>query len=179
MFIKFDSSSNHESHLDVIESSYITHFHTQAFKKISQVVIFNLSSCDSSPPLEPVTGESSNDHKMSYTDPNSIPSVAMGFRRWEEVMRKDPFWYFSDDQLWPFNFQPNISKLEYLDFCSSDCKTKDSSGKLRIGGRNGQKPIFVFWVFHLHKSLWLFTSPKAEPWARDPREIFETWVFIF
>ena len=30
----------------------------------------------------------------------------MGSRRWEEEMRKYPFWYFSDDQLWLFNFHP-------------------------------------------------------------------------
>ena len=30
----------------------------------------------------------------------------MGSRRWEEVMRENPFWYFSDDQLWLFNFHP-------------------------------------------------------------------------
>lgn len=81
MFIKINSSSNHESHQDVIPSSYLTHLYTQAFKKISQVVIFKLSSCDSSPPLEPVIGESSNDHKMSYTHPNLIPSDTMGSRR--------------------------------------------------------------------------------------------------
>jgi hypothetical protein len=91
MFNKFNSTSKHESHRDVKPSSYLTHFHTQAFKKISQVVIFKLSSCDSSPPLEPVTGESSNVHEMSYTHPNLIPSVAMGFGRREEEMRKDPF----------------------------------------------------------------------------------------
>jgi hypothetical protein len=91
MFIKFDSSSDHESHRDVIPSSYLTHLHTQAFRKITQVVIFKLSSCDSSPPLEPVTGESSNDHKMSHTHPNLISSVAMGSRRKEEEMSKDPF----------------------------------------------------------------------------------------
>ena len=72
MFIKFNSLSNHESHRDLIPSSYLTHLHTQAFRKISQLVIFKLSSCDSSPPLEPVTSESSNDHRMSYTHPNSI-----------------------------------------------------------------------------------------------------------
>jgi hypothetical protein len=72
MFIKFDSSSNHETHQDVIQNSYLTHLHTQAFRKFSQVVIFKLSSCDSSPPLKPVTGESSNDHRMSYTHPNLI-----------------------------------------------------------------------------------------------------------
>ena len=65
--------------------------HTQALIKISQVVIFRLSSCDSSPPIEPVTGESSNNHKMSYNHPNLIPSVAMGSRRRDEEMRKDPF----------------------------------------------------------------------------------------
>ena len=98
MFIKFNNSSNHESHQDVIPSSYLTHFHTQAFRKISQLVIFKLSSCDSSLPLNPVTGEPSNMHKMSYTHLNLITSVAMGSRRREEKMRKDPFWYFF---LWP------------------------------------------------------------------------------
>ena len=91
MFIKFNSLRNHESHKDVKPSSYLTNLHTQAFKKISQLVIFKLSSCDSSPPLEPVTGESSNDHKMSYTHPNLISSIAIGSRRKQEVMRKDPF----------------------------------------------------------------------------------------
>ena len=71
-FIKFDSSRNHESHQDVIPSSYLTHLHTQTFRKFTQAVIFKLSSCDSSPPLEPVTGESPNDHWMSSTHPNSI-----------------------------------------------------------------------------------------------------------
>jgi hypothetical protein len=81
MFIKINSLRNHETHQDVIPSSYLTHLHTQSFKKISQVVIFKLSSCDSSPPLEPLTGESSNDHKMHYTHPNLIMSVAMGSKR--------------------------------------------------------------------------------------------------
>jgi hypothetical protein len=90
-FIKINSLNNHESHRDVIPSSYLTHLHTQDFRKISQVVIFNLSSCDSSPPLEPITGESSNGHKRSYTHPNSIPSIDMGSRRREEEMGKDPF----------------------------------------------------------------------------------------
>ena len=91
MFIKFDSSSNNETHRDVRPSSYLTSFNTQAFRKFLQVVMFKLSPCDSSPPLEPVTSESSNDHKMPYTHPNLISSVSMGSRRSEEVMRKDPF----------------------------------------------------------------------------------------
>ena len=91
MFIKFYSLSNHETHQDVIPSAYLIHLHTQAFRKFSQVVIFKLSSCDSSPPLEPVTSETSNDHKMSYTHPNSIPSVDMGYMRKEEEMGKKLF----------------------------------------------------------------------------------------
>jgi hypothetical protein len=64
---------------------------TQDFRKVSQLVIFKLSSCDLSPPLKPVTGGSSKVHKMIYTHPNSILSVAMGSRRQEEEMREDPF----------------------------------------------------------------------------------------
>ena len=56
----------------------------------SQLVIFKLSSCDLSPPLEPVTGGSLKVRKMSYTQPNSILSIDMGSRRKEEDMSKDP-----------------------------------------------------------------------------------------
>ena len=64
---------------------------TQAFRKISQLVIFKLSSCDLSPPLEPVTSESLKLCKMSYTHPNLIPLVAMGSRRQDDEMIKDTF----------------------------------------------------------------------------------------
>ena len=163
MFIKFGSSRNYESHQDWISSSWIIHMHTQAFRNISQLVIFKLSSCDLSPPLEPVTCESLKLHKMSYTHPNSIPSVCMGSRRQEEDIRKHPFWDFRADRLWPFNFQSNIFKFEYLGFYSSDRKIEDSSGKLEIRRRHGEKPILRFWMFHLQNSLWLFTSLKVEP----------------
>ena len=153
--------------------------HTQAFGKISKLVNFELLPCDLSPPLNPPVGGFSKDRKMSYTHPNSISSVAMGSRRREEKMRKCPFWDFSVDQLWPFNFQLEILKIIYLSFCSSDWKTEDSSGKIEIERRSGENHILIFWVFHLWKYLWLFTSPEAEPWAWDPGEIFETWVFIF
>ena len=63
--------------------------HTQAFRKISQLVIFKLSSCDLSPPLEPLTSESSNVHKMSYTHPNLIRQwlwvLGCEKKRWEKT----------------------------------------------------------------------------------------------
>ena len=64
---------------------------TQDFRKISQLVIFKLPSCDLSPPLKPVTGGSSKVRKMSHTHPKLILSVAMGSRKQEEEMRKYPF----------------------------------------------------------------------------------------
>jgi hypothetical protein len=65
--------------------------HSQSFKKISQLLNFKLFPCDLSPPLKLAVGGFSKDRKMSYTHPNSIPSVAMGSRRQGEEMRKDPF----------------------------------------------------------------------------------------
>ena len=94
MFTRFDSLSNYELHQDWITSTSLTDMHTQDFRKISQLVNFKLSSCDLSPPLKPVTGGSLKVRKMSYTHPNSISSVYIGFRRQEEEMRKDPFLYF-------------------------------------------------------------------------------------
>jgi hypothetical protein len=64
---------------------------TQAFRKISQLVIFMPSSCDLSPPLKPVTSGSLKIRKMSYTHPNLIMSVDMGSRRKEEEMKKETF----------------------------------------------------------------------------------------
>ena len=65
--------------------------HIQAFGKISSLVIFRLSSCDSSPPFKLIVGGSSKVHKMSYTHQNLIPSVAMGSMRQGEEMGKNPF----------------------------------------------------------------------------------------
>ena len=62
-----------------------------AFKNISSLVIFRLSSCDSSPPLKLTVGGSLKVHKMSYTHPNTIPLVDMKSMRQEEEMRKNPF----------------------------------------------------------------------------------------
>ena len=81
MFIKFENSSNYESHQDGISSSWLSHMNTKSFRKISQLVLFKLSSCDLSPPLKPVTGGSLKIRKMGYTHPNLILSVDIGSRR--------------------------------------------------------------------------------------------------
>jgi hypothetical protein len=91
MFTKSDSLRNFDPYQYWKTSTSLTHIHTQDFRDISQLVIFKLSSCDLSPALNPVIGRSSKVRKMSYTHPNSIPSVAMGSWRQEEEIRKDPF----------------------------------------------------------------------------------------
>jgi hypothetical protein len=99
MFTKFESLSNYDLCQDCKSSSRLIHMHTQAFGKISQLVIFELFPCDLSPPLKLVVGGISKDHKMSYTHPNSSLSVAMSSRRQEEEMRKDHFLHFWVDRL--------------------------------------------------------------------------------
>ena len=65
--------------------------HTEDFRKILQLVNFELFPCDLSPPLKAAVGGFLKDRKMSYTHPHSIPSVVMGSRRQGEEMRKYPF----------------------------------------------------------------------------------------
>ena len=55
-----------------------------SFQKDFTTCKFQAISLWPSPPLKPVVGGFSKDLKMSYTHPNSIPSVAMGSRRQEE-----------------------------------------------------------------------------------------------
>ena len=159
MFNKFESLTTSESHHDWESSTWIIQIHIQAFRKISSLVCFRLSSCNSSPPLRLVVGGSLKVYKMSYTYENSILSVAMSYMRQEEDMEKNPFWDFWAGRLWPFNFQTEIFKFKYLGFCSSDRKSEDSSRNIKIERRHGEKPLLIFWVFHLRKSLWLFNFP--------------------
>ena len=91
MLTKSDSLRNFEPYQDWNTSTSLTHMHTQDFRKISQLVIFKLSSCDLSPPLKLTVDGSSKVHKMSYTHPNLILLVSMSSMRQEEEMGKNPF----------------------------------------------------------------------------------------
>ena len=156
---KFESLSTCESHQNWESSTWLTQMHIQSFRKISSLVSLRLSFCDPSPPLKLIVGGSSKVNKKCYTHPNSIPSVSMSSMSQKEEMGKNPFWYFWTNRLWPFNFESEIFKFKYLGFCSSDWETKDSSRNIEIERRHGEKPILIFWLFHLLKSLWLFNFP--------------------
>ena len=90
MFTKSNSLRNFDPYQDWNTSTSLTHMHTQAFGKISQLLNFKLSSSELSPPLKPVASGSLKVHKMSYTHQNLIPIVYMGSRRQEEDISKDP-----------------------------------------------------------------------------------------
>ena len=156
----------------------------QAFKNISSLVIFRLSSCDSSPPLRLAVSGSSKVPKMSYTHPNSILLVAMSFMRQEEEMIKIPFWNFQADQLWPFNFRPKSSNSNIL--VSPHWKTEDSSGKLEIERRHGEKPIFEILsvsppevLVALQLPLGLISSPGPRRNFQDKGFHFFTQIYHF
>ena len=141
--------------------------------------MFRLSSCDLSPPLKLAVGGSSKVHKMSYTHPNSIPSVTMSSMRKEEDMGKNPVSYFWVDRLWPFNFQPKIFKFKYLGFCSSDWKTEDSFRKLETKRRHGEKSIFDIFSVSPLKILVTLHLPLRVIFGSGPWRNFRNMGFHF
>jgi hypothetical protein len=117
---------------------------------------------------------------MSYTHPNSNPSVSMSSMIQEEEMRKDLFWYFWINWLWPFNFQPKIFKLKYLGFCSFDWKIEDSSRKLEIERRYGENPIFLdFECLTSINSCDSSTSLKGNLWPETLKKFLKHGFSFF
>ena len=140
--------------------------HIQDFRNISSLVIFRLSSCDSSPPLRLIVGGSSKVHRMSYTHPNSIPSIAMSSLRQEEEMGKNPFWYFG-----PTNYDlstsiPKSSNSNILVSAHPIGKMKIALETLRSREDMVKNPFFDFECFTSRNPCDSSTSPKANFWPR-------------
>ena len=108
-------------------------------------------------PLSLADGRSSKANKISSSFPNSIPLDIMSSMNKREDMRKKPIFIFYIRPVvtlqLPVCLSTKIFKLHYLGFFSSDFKAKDSSRNLLIEIIYGEKPIFIFLEFHLHKSL--------------------------
>ena len=144
MFNKFESLSTFESHQDWESSTWLIQMHIQAFRKISSLVIFRLSSCDSSPPLKMAVGGSSK------------------VRKW---VRLTQIWF--RQLLWVLGGKrKRWSKTHFYIFRSIDCdlstsslKSSDSNilvsahpiGKLKIvpeSLRSGEEMVIKpFWYF--------------------------------
>ena len=103
----------------------------------------------------------------------------MGSRRREEEMRKDPFWYFLVDQLWPFNFQPNISKMEYLDFYSSDWKLKIVLESLGSGEDMVKNPFSYFEFFTFENPCDSSPPPRRNHEPGTPEKLLEYGFSFF
>ena len=111
-------------------------------------------------PWSLANGRSLKVDKMRSTHVNSILLDILSSIRQREYMSQKLILIFL---VWPVVtlqlsvwLSTKIIKSHYLGFCSSNFKTKDSYGNLSLDRIHGQKPIMIFWVFHLHKSLWLF-----------------------
>ena len=78
--------------------------------------------------------------KMSSTHPNPIPSVDMSSMIQREDMRKNPFWYFWSDRLWPFNFQ-------------FGCRPKSSNHNNLVSAHPIWKLKLVPEIYRLRKSM--------------------------
>ena len=178
MFTKIDILRNYESHQDWISSSWLTHMNTQAFRKISQLVIFRLSSCDLSPPLKPIVGGSSKVHKMSYTHPNSIPSVAMGYRRQEEEIWKNHFEIFRTTNCDLSTSSPISQKWNILISTHPIVKLKIV---LEILGSGEDMIKFFFLYFEFFTSVNPCDSSPPPRWNHEPetQEKFLKHVFSF
>jgi hypothetical protein len=75
-------------------STKLIKMHNQDSRKFSSLVIFKLSSCDSSPSLTLADDGSLKVDKMSSTHPNPIFPVSMSSMSQREYMRENPFLYF-------------------------------------------------------------------------------------
>ena len=144
MFTKFESLSNYDLQQECKSSSRLIHMHTQAFKKISQLVNFKLFPCDLSPPLMLVVGGFSKDRKMSYTHSNFDFVSFYGFQEARERDEKRPILIFLSRSTVTFQLLAEIFKFEYLGLYSSDWKNGDSSRKLELERTHGEKTIFRF-----------------------------------
>ena len=89
----------------------------------------------------------------------------MGATRWEEVMRKDPFWYFSDDQLWLFNFQPISQNCNILISTHPIAKLKIVLESLGSGEDMAKIPFSYFYFF---TSINPCDSSPSSRWNHEP-----------
>ena len=137
-------------------------------------------------PWSLTVGGSSKVDKMSFTHPNPISLVVMSCMTQREEMRKNPFWNFWADRLWPFNIQAKIFKFKYLGFYSSNWKTEDSFKKIDTERIHDKKTLFEILsvsppeiLVNLQLPLWLIfgLGPRRNFWNMGFH--FFTQIFHF
>ena len=164
---EFKHLLNSDSHEKMKSSRKILKIHNQDFRNFSSLLIFKLSSCDSSNSLITYNGESSKVYKMSSIALNSILSDFQSSMSQREHMIKKPFWYFWFDQLWPFNFH-------------FGCRPKCSNHNILVSSHSIWKLRIVLEIARLREYMvryWLwdfkcFTSRNTCNFSTSPRANF-------
>ena len=102
----------------------------------------------------------------------------MGSRRREEVMRQNPFWDFSDDQLWLFNFHPISQNWNILISTHPFAKLKIVLESLWLREDMFKNPFSNFY-FSPPKVLVTFHLPRNGTMSPRPRRNFRNMGFHF
>ena len=121
--------------------------------------------------------------KISSTHPNSIPSNVLSSISKNEDMRKNPFWYFLFNWLWPFNFQfgyrPKSSNSNILVFAHPIGKLKIVTESLRSREDMVKKPFLYFDCFTYRNPCDSSTSRRANFWPGTPEKFFKHGFSFF
>ena len=134
-------------------------------------------------PWSLANGGSSKVDKISSTHMNLILSDVLSLIIQRECMRKNPFWYFWFDWLWPFNFQfgcrPKSSNHNILVFAHPIWKLKIV---LEISWSRESMVIKTFWFFEFFTSrnpCDSSTSPGANFWPVTPKKFLRHGFSVF
>ena len=134
-------------------------------------------------PWSLVDGRSSKVDKMSSTHPNPIPPISMSSMSQREDMRKNPFWYFWFDRLWPFNFQfgcrPKSSNHNNLVFIHPIWKLKIVPKIYQSRESMVRKPFWYFECFTFGNPCDSSTSPRANFRPVTPEKFLRHGFLVF
>ena len=119
-------------------------------------------------------GRSLKVDKMNSTHSNLISSVTISSISLGEDMRKNPFWYFWFDRLWPFNFQfgyqPKSSNHNILVSAHPIWKLKIVPKISWPRESIVRNPFLHFKCFIHGNTCDSSTSPRANYWPVTPKK---------
>ena len=128
-------------------------------------------------------GESLKIDKMSSTHLNSIPSNVLSSISQRKGIRKNPFWDFWFDQLWPFNFQfgcrPKSSNHNIWVFADPIWKLKIVPKISRLRESMVRNQFWYFECCHYKNPCDSSTSPRANFWPMTLENFLRHGFLVF
>jgi hypothetical protein len=134
-------------------------------------------------PWSLTNGRSSKVDKRSSTHLNLILSYVMSSMSQMEGMRKNPFWYFWFDRLWPFNFQfgcqPKSSNHNIFVSAHPIWKLKIVPKISRSRESIVRNPFWYFECFTSGKPWESLASPRVNFWLVTSRNFWDMGFQFF